>query len=885
MRRARSCSSSRPSDLDPGNDAYAAGVESRYEAEERFTDLAEFLLRRADKLDDRAKRVTLRKRGAKIQAEKLEDADAARQTLLKALDDGNDVEVLMQLADDAEQRGEFGEARDLLRRLGGLSENPQDRALIALREAKILAEGLEDPVSAIERYEWVLAEVDSKNIEALRQIAALEEARDNEQGLAGALKRQLDVVTDDAEKLTIASKLALLYEGSLDDAKGAIFALEIVHRLDPEDFDATSRLETLCEKIEDWPRVAELLTTLIEVEGDDDELSTMTRRLADVLASKLDRGDDALAVLLVPAEVGDKPCRDAYVELGDRLGWKGVVASKLIEWHGESPPSPARNDALRGAFERFLAVGREQEAAKVAVELARSKGVDAELAKQLEEIALKLKDLESLSVAHDLLGKELSGVERAEELVRQSEVLVAAGVDPVEAQQHGESGLTSVPPAEVEPLLARLAALTDAPGTVIDVYERQIGRCRAPGDRLAALARAAQIAAHRGAADRARTFFELALSAGAQEDTLVTLELAASRGDQEQGGTTLRETLAEALAGGGQGARDGGRTRSALLRRAATIAYRELDDVDKAFVWLGDALIALVDPASLDALEELAEQVGDLKRAEQTLGRALNEVFDGPLVRQLLSRRVKLRRERLNDAPGAAQDLKKLHDLSPADVPIMEELSNLLTELGDFRGMVQVLEDQILRGKDPQARAELARKVARLWEEQLKDPREAADAWRRVLRMKQGDPEAQAGLERAKTNMLKQRQDQESQAARAPAASSPAIEEAPASDAGTAASEIEGAAALVASVVIASEVVEGASEEHSAPNAEEAASSPEDREAGAASHEPEVSDAAHEAENGQIDESREELLSVDEDELLDADEDDENGDEETDDQN
>ena len=53
-------------------------------------------------------------------------------------------------------------------------------------------------------------------------------------------------------------------------------------------------------------------------------------------------------------------------------------------------------------------------------------------------------------------------------------------------------------------------------------------------------------------------------------------------------------------------------------------------------------------------------------------------------------------------------------------------------------------------------RAELARKVARLWEEQLKDPREAADAWRRVLRMKPGDLDAQGGLERAKTAMLSQ---------------------------------------------------------------------------------------------------------------------------------
>jgi len=69
--------------------------------------------------------------------------------------------------------------------------------------------------------------------------------------------------------------------------------------------------------------------------------------------------------------------------------------------------------------------------------------------------------------------------------------------------------------------------------------------------------------------------------------------------------------------------------------------------------------------------------------------------------------------------------------------------------------MVQLYEDQILRGKDMTARADLARKVARMWEEQLADPREAADAWRRVLRMKQGDPEATSGLDRAKSNMLK----------------------------------------------------------------------------------------------------------------------------------
>jgi tetratricopeptide (TPR) repeat protein len=744
------------STLDPHNDEYAAEIEQRYVESERFADLADFHIARAEKLDDHAKRSSLRKRAAEIQAERLGDKDAARETLLRTLEDGDDADVLHKLADDAEQRGDAEQARDFLHRLVALTKTPEDQVRVALREARLLADTLNDVDGAVARYTFIVDDIDPKNLEAVRKIAELEEKRGNQKAVADALERELKIVTDDEQKLETAHKLAALYEGPLDDAPRAIRALDVVHDLDPEDFEATSHLQVLCEKVEDWPRVATLLEALIEIEGDEDELSTLTRKRAGILANKLDRGDDALAALATPADQGDKACRDAYVELADRLGWKGIVAGKLVEWYGEAPPTPDRNAALRGAFDRFVGVERDEDAAKVALELARSKGADHALAEKLEEIALKLKDLEAMSVAHELLARELTGSERATELVRQAEILVKAGVDPVEAQQHGETGLGSVPPGQVEPLLARLAALVEAPGQIIDVYERQVGRCKVPADRLTALARAAQVAATRGAPDRAKSFYELALAAGVPEETLLALELSAMQGDRDHGGTVLRRTLAEALSLGGQGSRDGGRTRGLLLRRAAQIAHRELGDVDKAFEWLGDALIAHVETATLDALEELALEVEDLKRAEATIGRALSEVFDGPLVRQLLARRVKMRREKLDDKAGAAEDLKKLHDLSPADVAVMDELSVLLTELGDFRGMVHVLEDQILRGKDPQARAELARKVARLWEEQLKDPREAADAWRRVLRMKPGDLDAQAGLERAKTGMLSQ---------------------------------------------------------------------------------------------------------------------------------
>lgn len=742
-------------DLDPTNESHAKALEERYESAARTEDLVRFLLRRAEQLPQAEQRVALRKRAASMQREVLSDADGARETWLAILSDGDDAETLELLAEDAETRSEFGEAAEYLHRLAKSSGLEDARRMtILLREAQLVAEGLDDKDGAVERYEHILSKYDDKNLPALDAIAALHEQRDDAKGQADALERRLALTEAGDERMDVAQRLASLYEGPLDDPRAALRILDIIRGIDEEDFDALQRACDIAERLEDWPRVAEHLAALSEVEGDDEELSRMTRKLATIQAEQLEKGDEALATLMEVADQGDEACREAYVELGDKLGWSGIVATKLVQWHLESPVSPERHIALRGAFTRFVDVGRDSDAAQVAQEIVRTRGADQELATRLEEIAIKLKDVDALGVAHDFLVQDLSGASRAEEMVRQAETLVSAGVDPIEAINHGEQALTSVGPDEVEPLLERLSKLAPAPGHVIDLYERQIVRCKAPEDRLNALGRAARIAAVNDSLERARAFFDLALSGGVQDATLEALEDVARTTDQSLPEPKLLGVLCEALAAGGQGSRDGGRTRSALLRRSAQLAHRDLGDIDRAFRWIGDALVTHVDDDSLDALEALAEEVGDLARAQTVLSRALDEVFDGPLVRKLLARRAAMRRDKLSDKVGAAQDLKRLHDLSPSDAGISNDLAQLYQDLEDWRGMVQLYEDQILRGKDPSARAEMARKVARLWEERLDDPREAADAWRRVLRMKSGDPEGTEGLERSKAAMI-----------------------------------------------------------------------------------------------------------------------------------
>ncbi len=741
-------------DLDPTADEFATALSERYSAIEAWDKLVAFLSKRGDRVTDKGKRVAIRREAAALYTTRLADKDGARELWLKVLEDGDDRDALERLVDYAVEREDHNEATTLLRRLGALATDKSEKARVALREAELLAEGIGDVDTAITRYEQVLADLDPTCRPALQAIADLQETRDQFAPAADALERELKLVADADERAQIGNRLSRLYE-KLEDPGKAVRALDVVRKADPDDFDALARLCELCEKTEQWDRVAELLAQRIEVEGDEDEASGMTLQLASILADKLNRGDEALATLTEFADQGITPLRDAYVELGDRLGWKGLVATKLVEWWLGSRSAPERTTALRGAFDRFVDVGRHQDATRVGLEIVRARGADRELATKLEELAVKTNDQDALFIAQDLLIRELTGIERATELVRQAEARVAAGATRGEAIAHGEQGLGGIAPNDAEKLLERLALIADKSGDVVDLYERQVSRCKVPADRMRALARAAQVAGARGQLDRARIFFELALSGLPSDETLTLLEDAASEGDKVASGEKQRRALCQALAAGGGGARDGGKTRGALLRRAAKLAYHSLKDTDQAFAWMGDALVAFVDPSSLDALEEMAREVGDLVRAEAALTHALTEVFDGPLVRQLLSRRAKLRRTELDDKAGAAADLKKLHDLSPNEQAVMDELSSLLTELGDYRGMVQLYEDQILRGKDMTTRAELARKVARMWEEQLADPREAADAWRRVLRMKPGDAEATSGLDRAKSNMLK----------------------------------------------------------------------------------------------------------------------------------
>lgn len=736
--------------FNPKDSDVFAKLDAIYTEASRFGELVTLLITRALAETDPKHRVSLRKRAAFLQRDQLDDLEGMRAALLEALEDGDDIEALRILADDAQSQGMHTQTVDYLRRLGD-ALGDSGRGEVALRLARLLEEE-EDEEGALEQY-LIAQKGAPDDVDILSAVAHLQQATGDQAASADSYKRLLGLCQGD-QKLATARILAGIL-AALDRPLEAIDAYKVVLELDETDLETVENLRDLAEGAELWEDFATYHAMLVDVEGDENEASRMVLRLASVLEKELGRAEDAFQALIPFAKEGDDPCMTEYLRLGDELSKQAEVAASLHEWMKEAPAGPKRNKTLRAAYDRFLQVKNHAKAIEVGLELVRMKGAAEELAVSLEEAATKEKHLEALQAAFVVLGRDISGPPRAEEMVRQAEVLVQAGMPSAEAVLHGEQALTSTSPADVEPLLSRLATLAGEGEAAVGVYERQVSRCKSSSERTSALCRAAEVAVKNDQSAKVTQFFEIALNAAGQSDGLDELRETVRRSDELAGSKELRTALTQVLASAGKGARDGGRSHATYLATAASVAYEDLRDLDKAFTWLGEALMAHADEAGLDQLVKMGEAEGALERVAQVIGNALEKVNDGPLVRMLLRRRLELREGPLADPEGAGRDLKQLYDLSPADGEIAERLETLYKDRGDDRGLVQLYEDQILRGRDQAARADLAKRVALLWQDTLEEPREAADAWRRVLRMNSGDAEAKEGLERAKKGMRK----------------------------------------------------------------------------------------------------------------------------------
>ncbi len=481
------------------------------------------------------------------------------------------------------------------------------------------------------------------------------------------------------------------------------YALELI-ALDADDFDRLARATTLAREVDDVGTLERCLARTIDAEADDDALADLVRERARLLAERLGRVDDALAFAAEHA-VQNAGLRVFWVELASKCG-RHDGAAATIECFESLSPAEAAVDAWLEQLpsnDGWLAIARAASRkspapSRRALALSAARG-QASHAREL----------------FALVGPAPLGVDAVAE-ANAFAALGLAGEAFASVRAHVDLPATERP-AEVVSLALALAPsareaaimLTQVRDFSTDSFHEALrdvlARVQGGGDAIGPVLRA--VAGH---VDAAR----LAAQTG---DARVIDALVAMASDLSLPALHALVAACERL-GVDRNVRVEARARALALM---PLAY---EDPNMVGTEPEEKLAALARACELcreEAFEPLAAAWADALRAAG----------------------------RLDDAMAVAS---KLVDRNASHRELLEAVLEQAGRTGD---LVASLEKRWSHEKDQGRRIGLARRIAEVLERTADgDPREVADAWRRVLRLDPKDSHATAALERAKARAI-----------------------------------------------------------------------------------------------------------------------------------
>jgi len=181
-----------------------------------------------------------------------------------------------------------------------------------------------------------------------------------------------------------------------------------------------------------------------------------------------------------------------------------------------------------------------------------------------------------------------------------------------------------------------------------------------------------------------------------------------------------------------------------ILRRLAEVCETRLKDDRRAAEALDEVVV--LDPGdagALERLESLARRSESWPQVARVLERRVEAAGEGDDVAPLLRELAEVRRDRLEDGPGAIAALRRLVDRAPDDVEAWRALGDLLQQEGEHAGRAEVLARLARVEATPAERSRALRRLAALQLKELDAPSDAARSLERALETESG---GEAGL-------------------------------------------------------------------------------------------------------------------------------------------
>ncbi len=722
--------------LDENQRTALAALDRIYQSQGRWADLAGLLEREIRLEDDPDEEVALTFRLAQLYEHQLGDLDLAVERYRKILDiepfhEGS----LAALEAIYVQREEWEPLFEIYQRQAEIAPDEQSKAGIYAKMANLASEMLERPSEAVSMWHMVL-DLLGEDLDALRSLAQIHERAGQWAELVDVLDRQVRVVDDREEEISLLAKLGRIHSRELDDDSRARAAWEQVVDLDPDHREALLALADIYRKSEAWDDLVETLERLLALGQEDQQTQVaFLGELGRLQGDTLMRPGEAIeawrkVLALVPDDMeAINALERLYEEQGD---WASCL--EILELKADQVPEPeakveillrAASMAVDKTMERERAVGILERV----LELDPANDVaSATLERIFEEDGDHKRLLDVLLKRLEHAGDPDS---RAGLLLRAADICENRLYDPVNAFFCVSRAFVEKPADEaIGSELERLAKGANQWDPLLNLYEglveqvdqaeqielhRKIGRIYA--EELEAWDEA--IAAYQQVLKFDRT----------DEDALAALErLFRKAGRWAELVAVLQLRL--------EGETDPDLKAGYYLQMGEILEHGQ---VDRAVAAYRAALREREgDETALAALERIFTREGRWKDLIDVLSRRAEAALDAEEIIGFTRRIGEIWETSLQVPDRAMEAYRRILELDPTDVAACQALERLYTARDKWQDLLELYRIWLDAVDDPAQRIELLTKMAAIHEEEFGDAMGAIRAYEAILGL---DPE------------------------------------------------------------------------------------------------------------------------------------------------
>jgi tetratricopeptide (TPR) repeat protein len=703
-----------------------------------------------------ALKIAVLRRLTEIHRRERKDPQAATATLALLLDlDPEDRTARTALTDDLLALGRWNEAAELIDRRVRDSTSKAEQVPLLRQLGELFEQRLGDNEAAFHNYERLLELVPNDAV-ALDRMEAIDEAAGAHERLLSTLERRLDTATP-AQAANLLVRMATIAEADLLDQDRACGYLQVALQRQPNNAQISTALANLYERSERFPELLALLREKAGTERSGKARAEIYRRIARILAQRLNDPRGAGEAYAKVNEAGDD--HEAWTYLADRAreaGDDNTLAHALARVAPLETTAPARRAAL---FERAILLpklGRPADAVDplVAILTELDPG-DVQARQTLNALCESLGDQRGVS---RVLEAHLSRAEEPDEQAALARELAELYATKLPDEARGVRALTiwaKATPTDPEPL-RRLAVQHDKKRKykeLLDVVDALARVEKTPEARGNALERAALLAYTRlkdetGAFTRLMEFTRttrLPLSA-ALLDLIRRLGRVAELCDsceQEQRYDEffllLRERISASLEP---------LEKVELYRRLAAGLIEHRQDDDGALAAYEGLLAVGDDIEALRFVQSWAMRHDDPERLVAALLRLAHAEKNPEEQRDLLYERGRLLLTRLARPQEAISAFEEAASVDPSFAPALDELAAACESAGDHARLAQTLERQLAHEANPHDPLGLVRRLAELYEGAAADDKRAAAALARWAELDLVSPEPLRRLRR-----------------------------------------------------------------------------------------------------------------------------------------